>query len=401
MSNTNEMIFTVTMLNQEIKHLLEKSFPNLLLEGEISNFSCPASGHWYFSLKDDGAQVRCAMFRGNNLKTNFPVSNGQQVLARARVSLYPARGDFQLIIESLQPAGIGRLQQQFEALKNKLQVQGWFDESHKKAIPEMPERIGIVTSSTGAALRDVLRVLERRYSSADIIIYPCLVQGELAAGQIAEQIRTANERNEVDVLLLTRGGGSIEDLWAFNEEVVAKAIYESELPILTGIGHQIDFTIADFVADLRAATPSAAGEILSPDYAHLLHRLSTLSSDLKGLLTYQLEQLMQNTDWLASRLKYNHPALALKNQQEKLAQLYQSLRSGVARRRDEQKNQLQSLARTLDAVSPLATLARGYSVSKDTSGKIITSSQSVKKNDKIQLVLNQGQLDCIVEKVIP
>ncbi|PIQ43170.1 MAG: exodeoxyribonuclease VII large subunit [Gammaproteobacteria bacterium CG11_big_fil_rev_8_21_14_0_20_46_22] len=400
MNTDQPPILSVTQLNQQIKYLLEQSFPLLYIEGEISNLSTPASGHWYFTLKDETAQVRCAMFRGQNSRVSFAVEHGAQVLLKARVSLYFARGDYQLLVEAMEPAGIGKLQRQFEALKNTLQARGWFDEDHKKSLPSMPQAIGIITSSSGAALHDMLRTLHRRGSQASVVIYPTLVQGETAASQIAAMIRTANERKEVDVLLLARGGGSLEDLWAFNEEVVAKAIYDSALPIVTGIGHQVDFTIADFVADLRAATPSTAAELLSPDQSHLNLHIKTLKQHLDSAMWRKLEDLTQHVDWLAQRLKYTHPKVQLQHTQDQLRRCQLNLQASIDNLYTQRQQKLALLARTLQAMSPLNTLARGYSIAKNAKGQVITDSKQLKPDEIIRLKLLKGEVICEVKSTV-
>ena len=261
-------IYSITRLNREVRAVLEDSFPpSLWVRGEISNLAQPGSGHIYFSLKDKHSQVRCAMFRSANRHLRFAPENGREVLVRAGVSLYEGRGEFQLIVESMEPAGAGALQQAFEELKQRLLEEGLFADEHKQPLPAFPGTIGIITSPTGAAVRDIIHVLERRYARAGVIVYPVPVQGEGSAQQIAQAVDVANQRRECDVLILARGGGSLEDLWSFNEEIVARAIHHSVIPVVSGIGHEIDFTIADFVADQRAPTPSAAAEMVSPDSA--------------------------------------------------------------------------------------------------------------------------------------
>ena len=273
MQNSTSNIFTVTQLNYSVRHLLEVELGQVWLTGEISNFSQPVSGHWYLTLKDENAQVRCAMFKMKNLRVNFRPQNGMQVLVRANVSLYEPRGDYQLIIESMQMAGDGLLQQQFEELKMKLAAQGFFAQEHKKPIPKFVKQVGIITSPSGAALQDILHILNRRDPSLQIAIYPTLVQGKEATQDIIDTIKLANQRKECDVLIVGRGGGSLEDLWCFNEEAVAYAIYQSELPIISAVGHETDVTIADFVADLRAPTPSAAAELVSRDQQEMVRLL--------------------------------------------------------------------------------------------------------------------------------
>ena len=266
-------VYTVSQLNQAAKNLLEGSFPLIWISGEISNLSQPSSGHMYLTLKDEAAQVRCAMFRFRNSLLSFAPKNGMQVLARAKVSLYEGRGEFQLIIEHMEEAGDGLLRRKFDELKHRLAALGLFNHEHKKPLPALPQCIGVVTSATGAAIRDIISVLKRRMPAIPIMIYPAAVQGSEAAGQIVKAINLANQRQECDVLIVGRGSGSLEDLWPFNEEIVAHAIFNSEIPIISAVGHEIDYTIADFVADVRAATPSAAAELISPHQQELLQQV--------------------------------------------------------------------------------------------------------------------------------
>jgi len=377
------------------------------LQGELSNFSRPASGHFYFSLKDSQSQIRCAMFRGKNRYIKFEPQSGDEVLVRGKLGLYSARGDFQLIVEHMEPAGTGKLAAQFEATKKKLQALGWFSQETKKPLPEMPQRIGVVTSSTGAAIRDVLQVLARRCPQADIIVYPTLVQGSQAAPKIAEAINTAGRRNEVDVLLLVRGGGSMEDLWAFNEEVVAKAVYECRLPIVCGVGHEIDVTIADLVADLRAPTPSAAAELATPDedvmsqwveaaleklyylasskvsrqktsLHSLIARLQTrhprrlledrgqrtdeLDERLQLVMRSQIRQHRLQLAQLTTRMHAHSPSQRLINLRTNLLSSEMRLNSCMQNKLSSATNRWKIAARALDTVSPLATLERGFAV---------------------------------------
>ncbi len=344
MQNSTSNIFTVTQLNYSVRHLLEMELGQVWLTGEISNFSQPVSGHWYLSLKDENAQVRCAMFKMKNLRVNFRPQNGMQVLVRASVSLYEPRGDYQLIIESMQMAGDGLLQQQFEALKMKLAVQGFFAQEHKKPIPKFVKQVGIITSPSGAALQDILHVLNRRDPSLQIVIYPTLVQGKEATQDIIDTIKLANQRKECDVLIVGRGGGALEDLWCFNEEAVAYAIYQSELPIISAVGHETDVTIADFVADLRAPTPSAAAELVSRDQQEMVrqlqHHLNTVNLAFDRLWVEKLSRfqhlnLRLNAQSLAKQLELLHFKLtqifdrlqgrleqSLKLKEQKIAQLF-------------------------------------------------------------------------------
>lgn len=325
MQNSSSNIFTVTQLNYSVRHLLEVELGQVWLTGEISNFSQPVSGHWYLTLKDENAQVRCAMFKMKNLRVNFRPQNGMQVLVRASVSLYEPRGDYQLIIESMQMAGDGLLQQQFDGLKMKLAAQGLFAQEHKKPIPKFVKRVGIITSPSGAALQDILHILNRRDPSLQIVIYPTLVQGKEATQDIIDTIRLANQRKECDVLIVGRGGGSLEDLWCFNEEMVAYAIYQSELPIISAVGHETDVTIADFVADLRAPTPSAAAELVSSDQQEMVrllqHHLNIVNLAFDRLWTEKLSRFQH----LNLRLNAQSPAKQLELLHFKLTQIFDRL----------------------------------------------------------------------------
>ena len=339
MQNSTSNIFTVTQLNYSVRHLLEMELGQVWLIGEISNFSQPVSGHWYLSLKDENAQVRCAMFKMKNLRVNFRPQNGMQVLVRASVSLYEPRGDYQLIIKSMQMAGDGLLQQQFEALKMKLAVQGFFAQEHKKPIPKFVKQVGIITSPSGAALQDILHILNRRDPSLQIVIYPTLVQGKEATQDIIDTIKLANQRKECDVLIVGRGGGSLEDLWCFNEEAVAYAIYQSELPIISAVGHETDVTIADFVADLRAPTPSAAAELVSRDQQEMVrqlqHHLNTVNLAFDRLWVEKLSRFQ----YLNLRLNAQSPAKQLELLHFKLTQIFDRLqgRLGQSLKLKEQK----------------------------------------------------------------
>lgn len=388
-------ILSVSQLNREVKDILESTFPFVWIEGEISNFACPSSGHWYFSLKDASASVRCAMFSSRNRILKFTPESGMHVIARAKVSLYEGRGEYQLIIEQLEIAGFGALQKAFEQLKEKLAKEGLFIADHKKPLPALPKQIGVITSATGAAIRDILSVLKRRFSSLPIIIYPTAVQGAEAAKQIVAAIEIANSRNECDVLIIARGGGSIEDLWPFNEETVARAIYASQIPIISGVGHEIDITIADYVADHRAATPSAAAELVSPDCNEWLAILSKLSSRLTHLTPQFIQQKILQLDWLTQRLR--DPRQQLTDQIQKLQQHEQRFNQTMKYLLQEKQQKLMHLSQSLNAISPLATLSRGYSIiTREANGEIIRNSTQVDINEKITAQLNEGFLHCTV-----
>ncbi len=436
-------IYTPSRLNREARTLLERGLPALWLEGEISNLSRPSSGHWYFSLKDEAAQLRCAMFRQRNILTRFTPRDGSHVLVRGRVSLYEQRGDYQFIADYMEEAGEGALRQRFELLKVKLAAQGLFAPEHKRPLPRLPRRIGVITSPTGAALRDVLHILRRRFCAIPVLLYPVQVQGEVAAAQIARTIRRASARAECDVLILVRGGGSLEDLWAFNEESVARAIYDSAIPVVTGIGHEVDFTIADFVADVRAPTPSGAAELVAPDSSEWLRNVLRLTGRLAVALSRKLRTQQDRAAWLARRLQQLHPGVELRQRAQRLDDLEQrlircvradlnarsrtlvqlaaelrqhspALRVANARRRlDSARASIETItrarveqlgrrlavaARTLDAVSPLATLERGYAIVTDSKGTVITNAQDVRAGQLIDARLTQGSIRARVER---
>ncbi|GAA03401.1 exodeoxyribonuclease VII large subunit [Photobacterium leiognathi] len=442
-SQTNSRIYTVSSLNAQVRLILENEMGVVWLIGELSNFSMPVSGHWYFTLKDSRAQVKCAMFKGSNRHVTFKPGNGNQVLVKARLSLYEPRGDYQLIIESMQPEGDGRLQQQFEQLKMSLAAEGLFAQSLKKSLPEQPKRVGIITSKTGAALHDILHVLQRRDPSLPIVIYPTMVQGEGAAISIAQAIGRANARQECDVLIVGRGGGSLEDLWAFNEEIVARTIAASQIPIVSAVGHEVDVTIADFVADVRAPTPSAAAELISRDMTHQTQLLDRKRQQLRHAITAYLSQSLRQTTQLQHRLERQHPQLRLNLQQQHLDEISQRLTQAMAKKiqkhqkhvehnnyklslyspaslvrnaqqnleRSEQRlydaldrkllnarHKLAVAAEKLETVSPLATLARGYSITRNEQGDVIRKASQVKAGDTLITTVTDGEIHSSVIK---
>ncbi|OIP09168.1 MAG: exodeoxyribonuclease VII large subunit [Betaproteobacteria bacterium CG2_30_59_46] len=343
-------VLSVSELNRRAKQLLERNFPLMWISGEISNFIAAASGHWYFSLKDGNAQVRCAMFRHKSQYLDWQPKNGDQIEVRALVTLYEPRGEYQLNVENIRHAGLGALYEAFGKLKARLEQEGLFDEAYKKPLPAFPGQIGIVTSPAAAALRDVLTTLRRRMPSIPVILYPTPVQGEGAATKIAEAIRTAASRAECDILIVCRGGGSIEDLWAFNEEIVARAIHACPIPVVSGVGHETDFTIADFVADRRAPTPTSAAEQASPNRADLQHRIEVMQNRLNRHLRQKLEQRMQQVDYLSRRLV--HPGERLNARLTHLAHLGQRLNSNADHALAEREWNLQKLAHRLTAAKP-------------------------------------------------
>ncbi|KAA8671250.1 exodeoxyribonuclease VII large subunit [Pantoea dispersa] len=439
-------IFTVSRLNTTVRQLLENEMGLVWLSAEISNFTQPASGHWYFTLKDDGAQVRCAMFRNSNRRVSFRPQHGQQVLVRASITLYEPRGDYQLIIESMHPAGEGLLQQQFEQLKARLAAEGLFDQQFKQPLPEPARQVGVITSATGAALHDVLRVLHRRDPSLPVVIYPTAVQGVDAPAAIVRAIELANQRDECDVLIVGRGGGSLEDLWSFNDERVARAIFASRLPIVSAVGHETDVTIADFVADLRAPTPSAAAELVSRNQIELLRRLQSQQQRMEMAMDYYVAQQQRRFTRLQHRLQQQHPQLRLARQQTTLIQLQRRLQEAVDQRlrlahrqQDRLLQRLQSqqpqgrilraqqqlqqwhyrlqqgmekqlnhsrqrfgtLAAQLEGVSPLATLARGFSVTTDAQGQVVKKTRQLHTGDLLRTRLDDGWVESQVTALQP
>ena len=440
-SLANQNIYTVSRLNAEVRLLLENEMGIVWLLGEISNFSAPVSGHWYLTLKDSRAQVKAAMFKGSNRFVQFRPQNGQQVLVKARLSLYEPRGDYQIIIESMQPEGDGRLQQEFEKLKMQLAAEGLFAQTSKRPLPEHPKRVGIITSKTGAALHDILNVLKRRDPSLPIIIYPTMVQGDEAAIQIAQAIGCANSRNECDVLIVGRGGGSLEDLWCFNTEIVARTIAASQIPIISAVGHEVDVTIADFVADVRAPTPSAAAELVSRDNSHKMQAFLNAQQKLVNSWRYYLSQQKTQLTQLNYRLDKQHPMYRLERQQQRLDEREMRLKQAILKRcqqtrqhlaQQEYRLQLQSpvkrltqqrhqlalveqklveamqrellkkryqfgmLAEKLDTVSPLSTLSRGYSITRNAQGKVVRSATEVSTGDTLVTRVADGEIQSTV-----
>ncbi len=393
-SMSNATIYTVSKLNQGARLLLEEGLGTIWVEGEISNLIRASSGHLYFSLKDETAQVRCAYFRGRRNQQNT-WTQGMQVLACARVSLYEPRGDFQLIVESLEEAGLGALNQAFEVLKAKLLAEGLFAAEHKQDLPAYPRCLGVITSPTGAAIRDILHVLARRYPVLPVVIYPTLVQGASAAGQIVKAIALAEQHQRCDVLILARGGGSLEDLWPFNEEIVARMIFNCTIPIISGIGHEIDFTIADFVADVRAPTPSAAAELVSPDGEGLQAYCQQIDVRLTQLITHRINVKRQRWQTLTQRLR--HPRERLQYFAQKLDEQTHRLMAAGQKLALKRAHQLSLSTQTLQTLSPYATLQRGYAIVKNAHGAIVRSPTQVKANDRLTTTVYDGEIVSRVE----
>lgn len=444
---SNHEIYTVSRLNEDVRVLLEQAFASVWVEGEISNLAQPRSGHVYFSLKDEQAQVRCALFRNRALRLRFQPENGAQVRIRARIGLYAPRGEYQLIAEHMEPAGDGALQRAFEALKAKLSAEGLFDSQRHQPLPSLPKRIGVITSPTGAAIRDFTSVLKRRFPALPVLIYPVAVQGSEAAGDIVDAINLAAQRAEVDVLVITRGGGSLEDLQAFNDERVARAIAACPLPMVSAVGHEVDISIADWVADQRAATPSAAAELLSPDGRAIEQALTSQQSRLFQRLSRRLDETKRQIDTLAQRLATQHPGRQLRDRAQRLDELEQRLIYAAQRRLAVQQQSLQGLsqrlfaanpqraiqqwqihcvtqaqrlrsawderlalsrarlqenARALEAISPLATLERGYAiVERIDSGDILRRADAAQPGEQLRTRLGHGELISRVESITP
>lgn len=434
-------IYNISTLNNEIKRLLEGNFGRVWVNAEISNFVAASSGHWYFTLKDARSQIKCAMFKGRNRSVKFQPKNGQQIIVKANVSVYEPRGDYQLLIDVMDMAGDGLLQQQFEQLKCDLAAKGLFSTEHKQPLPPVINRIGIITSPTGAAVHDVLTVLKRRNPLIEVIIYPSQVQGKTAARELSQAIQTANMRNEVDVLLLTRGGGSLEDLWCFNDEVLAHSIFNSALPIISAVGHEVDVTISDFVSDYRAPTPSAAAEIASVSNEQQQQKSQFLSQQLHHVMTNQMYQYRQQLVNLTTRLKAQDPKYKLAQQTQLVDELHHQLTVLMTAKLNSAQHRLNNLhqrllrhspqiivshhmahnhqlsirlkqaitqlmaskgtkygglVRELNTVSPLATLERGFSISFDDNNSVIKTVDQLALGDTLTTTLNQGQVTSTV-----
>lgn len=407
-----EEIYSVSDYIKLCKNAIEKSIPQCFVQGEISNLSKPSSGHWYFTLKDENSQVRCAFFRLNQRKIKFSPENGMSVIIRGVTTLYPQRGDFQLIIQQMEPAGIGNLQLAFDQLKNKLRLEGLFDSDNKKELPAFPNKIGVISSSTGAVIKDIIKVLKSRYPLAQILLYDTIVQGENAHLKIIKALRAADQSKNCDVLILARGGGSLEDLWAFNEEDLARVIYECSTPIISSIGHETDTTIADFVADLRAPTPSAAAVSATPDLNNILYNASKLKQYLYDSITQYIEsnkttlellklkiidpsqQLLLNAqkldDFELRLVKLNQ--VLIEENKEKLKQLFFQLLVQTENFIKIQKSDLSNYGNSLNLLSPLNTLSRGYTITQDEEGEILTSIKKINTNEVIFTKFHDGKV---------
>jgi exodeoxyribonuclease VII large subunit len=437
---SGEAIWSVSALNFEVKTMLSKGIGTLWIEGEISNFACPASGHWYFTLKDDKAQCRAAMFRGSNSRVGFQPQNGQKVLVRAQVTLYEARGEFQLVVDHLEDSGVGELMRRYEQLKAQLAQEGLFDTALKRPIPEHPRKIALVTSATGAAIRDVLSVIARRAPHIPVVVFPTPVQGETAASQIRQALQRVVTYGDCDVVLLVRGGGSLEDLWSFNDEALARDIVKFPIPVVTGVGHEIDFTIADLVSDLRAPTPSVAAESVTPDINELMQGIDDRVARLRGQVESHLSQSRDRLKYLVKALDQQHPtrqfeqlklrlghalqsllqrqrarllearhrldrcqsgllqanpSLAISSYQDRLSRLLENHQLAIRQQLLLARHRLSLQSRSLDTLSPLKTLARGFAtISKD--DQLVTSVNQIVSGDEIEITLTDGTRPALV-----
>lgn len=438
-------VISVSELNKKAKSLLEKGIPKLWIEGEISNLAKPASGHMYFSLKDEMSQIRCAWFKQRQLQNTVNIANGAKMLALGKIGLYEPRGEYQFIVEKMKIAGEGDLKRKYEELKKKLSGEGIFSEENKSELPKLPKRIGVITSPSGAAVRDILTILKRRFPIIPIIIFPVSVQGEQAAPQIQNALKKANLRADCDLLILARGGGSLEDLWAFNEEIVARAIFHSEIPIISAIGHETDVTISDFAADMRAPTPSGAAELAVPDQNDWIKSIDNIGDKIITIITQQINLKSQLSDWINKRLSQSSPKMTVKRQIEKSINLRKMLSNSMLQnlaKQDKNIHQLKSklnevsprlkihvqlsrikelnqkivscsdhfleglnnrmklASKTLNSVSPLRTLDRGYAIARDAKTKnVIMSADTIEIENDIEVKLAKGEIKVkVIEK---
>ncbi len=395
MDVNKDNVFSVSEINLHIKHILENNIPQLLVEGEIANFTRHRSGHIYFSLKDENSSIRCVFFRSYVQKLIFDPKEGDKVICKGRITVFERAGNYQLNVTDMLPAGVGELQLKFEKLKAKLKSEGLFDINKKKKIPEFPEVIGVVTSSSGAAIRDIKNVISRRFP-IDILLYPANVQGEKAAKEVAEGIRYFNRKKNVDVIIIGRGGGSQEDLFCFNDEALAYEIFNSELPIISAVGHEIDFTISDFVADLRAPTPSAAAELVVPNRKDVLENIIFLSQKLKTVTERIFDNQYSKIEMLKSSLEIYNPINVINSYYQTVDALEYRLRTITLNKLEKEKFKLQMLAQKLRDFSPYEALKRGYSIVKKDK-KIIVSVDEVAPDDKVDIILSDGTVNCVVK----
>ncbi len=391
---------SVSEITNLLKRLIDKQpeFQNVWVQGEVSNYSRSGAGHVYFTLKEDNYQISVAIFRSHATRLKFSPKDGEEIIVQGQLSLYSTRGQYQIVGRNVEPVGIGALQRAYEELKQQLTNEGLFDDSHKKPLPKFPRKIGVVTSPTGAAIQDILQQLRKRYPLAEVLLHPTLVQGDGASQGISRALQVMNQRDDIDVLIVGRGGGSIEDLWAFNEERVARAIFDSRIPVVSAVGHETDFTIADWVADYRAPTPSAAVEHIVPDQNELFAQLDGLDTWLRTTIQNRLNRDQTQLQELKTRLSPTQRKDAIYQLYQRVDTLDLACRSGVGRKLADNENRLHALAQHLNALSPLATLKRGYSITRKTDGEVLTDTEQVSVGDKIEVQLSRGHLTCCIEE---
>ena len=394
-------VHSVSEITDLLKSLIEQQphLQNMWVQGQVSNYSRSGAGHIYFTLKDDKTQIQVVIFRSSAIGLRFVPKDGEEMLVQGRLNLYPARGQYQINANKVEPLGIGALQRAFEELKQHLADEGLFDAHHKKPLPAYPKKIGVVTSATGAAFQDICQQLRKRYPLAKVLLHPTLVQGEGAAEGIAQALQVMNQRNDIDVLIVGRGGGSIEDLWAFNEELVARAIFDSTIPVVSAVGHETDFTISDMVADHRAPTPSAAVEHIVPDQEEIFAQLEGYDAWLRRIINDRFDAQKTRLQDLEMRLSPTRRKDAIYQLHQTVDALDAACRTAVERRLNDSERDLHTLAQRLNALSPLATLQRGYSISRKTDGQVLTSAEQVSIGDRVDIQLADGHLACRVEEL--
>lgn len=397
------IVRSVSEITDFLKRLIagQPDLQDVWVQGQVSNYSKSAAGHIYFTLKDEKSQIRCALFRRDAALLRFLPRDGEEVLVRGQMGIYAARGEYQITVKKVEPLGIGALQRAFEELKQQLADEGLFDPQYKKTLPEFPKKIGVVTSATGAAFQDICQQLRKRYPLAEVLLHPTLVQGDGAAAGIARALQVINQRTDIDVLIVGRGGGSIEDLWAFNEELVARAIFASTIPVVSAVGHETDFTIADMVADYRAPTPSAAIEHIVPDQVELFAQLEGYDGWLRKIINDQFDAHRTRLQDFETRLSPTRRKDAIYQLHQTVDTLDLACRSAVGRKLADSERDLHTLAQRLNALSPLATLERGYSISRKTDGEVLTSAKQVSIGDRVEIQLADGHLACRVEGPLP
>ncbi len=394
-------ILTVSQLNEYVKMLFDSQplFNGIYVKGEISNFTNHRTGHWYFTLKDEGSLIRAVMFRASAMKNPFLPENGMKVIVRGRVSSFVRDGQYQIYVDEMQPDGVGGLYLAYEQLKQKLEAEGLFDQSRKKALPKIPQTVGVITSPTGAAVRDIINITKRRFPLAEILLYPSLVQGSSAPEQLIAGVRYFNATRAADVIIIGRGGGSIEDLWAFNSEELARAVAASDIPIISAVGHETDFTICDFAADCRAATPSAAAELAVPDSAELREGINSTAAYSAVLLKRKLTECRERLGRLERSKAISNPAALLNEKRMTTLHLSKMLDMTGAAKLKEKKNELLSISGKLGALNPLAVLSRGYGAIEDREGKIVIAAKQLERGEEVKIKFADGFADAKIQKV--